>query len=153
MSADDAALETYLLAAMRLAAHADPPPARLSADAMAALSMRLPGSVMAAPADLTAASGARADGKPQMHRFAAGETTLDIETTITEGRLEIAGQIGPPPARDAYVEVRTPHVTKVRVPSPDGQFAVTGLPPGWVSVAYHRPTGPPVVTRWLRVRA
>ncbi|WP_197038763.1 hypothetical protein [Herbidospora cretacea] len=153
MSADEAALETYMLAAMRLAAQADPAPGRLAADAMAALAMRLPGCVVATPADLTAASGARAGGKPQMHRFAAGDTTLDVETTITEGRLEIAGQVSPPPVPSAYVEVRTPHLTKVRVPSADGQFAVAGLPPGWVSVAYHRPSDAPVVTRWLRVRA
>jgi hypothetical protein len=50
------------------------------------------------------------------------------------------------------VEIRTLRGSEVRVPSRSGHFAATGLPPGWLSVSWHRPGSPPVATRWLCVR-
>ncbi len=50
------------------------------------------------------------------------------------------------------VEIRTLRDSEVRIPSRTGHFAATGLPPGWLSVAWHRPGRPPVATRWLCVR-
>ncbi|WP_250214210.1 hypothetical protein [Acrocarpospora catenulata] len=144
---------TYLLAAMRLAAGSDPVPGRVDADARAVFDLRLPGSITATPVDVVAAAGVRSGAEPQLHRFTTDELTVDVEMSISDGRLEVAGQVSPAPEPDAWVEVRTPHISKVRVPSPDGHFAATGLPPGWVSVVYHRPEQAPVATRWLRVRA
>ncbi|WP_182887698.1 hypothetical protein [Microbispora sp. H10885] len=95
-----------------------------------------------------------ADGRDGTHvrRFSAAGLVIDLETTITGGRMEVAGQVSPAPGPDARIEVRTPQVGKVRVLSETGHFAVTGLPPGWVSVVCHRPGQAPVFTRWLRVR-
>ncbi|GIH28998.1 hypothetical protein Aph01nite_73080 [Acrocarpospora phusangensis] len=146
-------LSTYVLASMRLAAGADPVPGRVTADAVAAFALRLPGSVIAAPTDVAAASGARSGSEPQRHRFTTGTLTIDIELTLTGGRLEVAGHLTPAPSPDTWIEIRTPHISKIRVPSPDGQFAATGLPPGWLSLVYHHPENPPVATRWLRARA
>ena len=50
------------------------------------------------------------------------------------------------------IEVRTLRGSEVRIPSATGHFAATGLPPGWLSVACHRPGHAPVATRWLCVR-
>ncbi|WP_208868775.1 hypothetical protein, partial [Microbispora triticiradicis] len=95
-----------------------------------------------------------ADGRDGTHvrRFTAAGLVIDLETTIVGGRMEVAGQVSPAPGPDARIEVRTPQVGKVRVLSETGHFAVTGLPPGWVSVVCHRPGQAPVFTRWLRVR-
>ncbi|WP_327046946.1 hypothetical protein OG320_03335 [Microbispora sp. NBC_01189] len=92
------------------------------------------------------------DTPAHVRRFSAAGLVIDLETTIAGGRMEVAGQVSPAPGPDARIEVRTPHVGKVRVLSETGHFAVTGLPPGWVSVVCHRPGRPPVFTRWLRVR-
>ncbi|WP_182876509.1 hypothetical protein [Microbispora sp. H10670] len=95
-----------------------------------------------------------ADGRDGTHvrRFSAAGLVIDLETTISGGRMEVAGQVSPAPGPDARIEVRTPQVGKVRILSETGHFAVTGLPPGWVSVVCHRPGQAPVFTRWLRVR-
>jgi hypothetical protein len=89
---------------------------------------------------------------PRLRRFSAAGLTIDVETTVDGGRLEVAGQVSPSPGEGARVEVRTPHISMVRVPSATGHFAVAGLPPGWVSVVCHRPGEPPVFTRWVHVR-
>ncbi|ETK32234.1 hypothetical protein [Microbispora sp. ATCC PTA-5024] len=164
--------DEYLLAALRMGAGADPVPGRVSAAARAAFALRLPGGVAADEVAVAVPPGARsaelprqggsaaprlgaADGAPDapgFHRFTAAGLTIDVETSVVEGRLEVAGQISPWPGPDARVEVRTPHVGKVRSPSGSGHFAVSGLPPGWVSVVCHRPGLPPVFTRWVHVR-
>ncbi|MCT9931144.1 hypothetical protein N5079_13045 [Planotetraspora sp. A-T 1434] len=162
--------EEYLLAALRMAAGVDPVPGRVSADARAAFALRLPGGVIAAPVRVSAPPGARSatapgtspetgtygtapEGGPVMRRFTADGLTIDIEPAVVGGRLEVAGQVSPPPGPGWEVEVRTAHISKTRAPSESGHFAVSGLPPGWVSVVCHRPGLPPVSTRWLHVRA
>ncbi|GAA0965872.1 hypothetical protein GCM10009555_006340 [Acrocarpospora macrocephala] len=137
---------------MRLASGADPIPSRVTADALAAFTLRLPGSIIATPTDVAAASGARSGGEPQRHRFTTETLTIDVELTHTNGRLEVAGHLTPTPTPDSWIEIRTPHVSKIRVPSPDGHFAATGLPPGWLSLVYHHPENPAIATRWLRAR-
>ncbi|WP_169950689.1 hypothetical protein [Microbispora sp. H11081] len=155
--------EEYLLAALRMGAGTDPVPAGVSADARSAFGLLLPGGVPAGPVDVAVPPGARsadgtahgtADGTADagVRRFSAGGLVIDVETSVSGGRMEVAGQVSPAPGPDARVEVRTPHVGKVRVPSGDGHFAVAGLPPGWVSVVCHRPGHPPVFTRWFHVR-
>ncbi|OPG02316.1 hypothetical protein [Microbispora sp. GKU 823] len=159
--------EEYLLAALRMGAGADPVPEGVSAAARAVFGLRVPGGVPAGPVDLpvppgtrfsaeagtaqteTAQAGAAPTG---VRRFSADGLVIDIETAVTGGRMEVAGQVSPLPGPDATIEVRTPHIAKVRVPSGSGHFAVAGLPPGWVSVVCHRPGHPPVFTRWIHVR-
>ncbi|MEV4461888.1 hypothetical protein [Microbispora sp. NPDC049633] len=147
--------EEYLLAALRMGAGADPVPEGVSASARAIFALRVPGGVPAGPVDVAAPSGARsADGTAQagVRRFSADGLVIDVETAVSGGRMEVAGQVSPAPGPDARIEVRTPHIGKVRVPSGSGHFAVAGLPPGWVSVVCHRPGHAPVFTRWIHVR-
>ncbi|MEW9530012.1 hypothetical protein [Microbispora sp. NPDC049125] len=148
--------EEYLLAALRMGAGADPVPDAVSAASRAAFALRLPGGVAAAPVDVPVPPGARSDGLedggPRLRRFTASGLTIDVETSVSDGLLEVAGQIGPAPVAVASVEVRTPHMSNSRVPSRDGRFAVAGLPPGWFSVVCHRSGEPPVFTRWIHVR-
>ncbi len=148
--------EEYLLAALRMGAGADPVPEGVSAAARAVFGLRVPGGVPAGPVDLPVSPGARSSpeaGAAQagVRRFSANDLVIDVETDVTGGRMEVAGQVSPAPGPDARIEVRTPHIAKVRVPSGSGHFAVAGLPPGWVSVVCHRPGHPPVFTRWIHV--
>ncbi|MBP2706580.1 hypothetical protein JOL79_22490 [Microbispora sp. RL4-1S] len=168
--------DEYLLAALRLGAGSDPVPARVSAAARAAFALHLPGGIAAPPVEVPAPSGARSgapgtdtgpdEGRDEggdrdgggpdelrLRRFTAAGLTIDVEITVTGGRLEVAGQVSPPPGPDARVEVRTPHIAKVRALTGGGHFAVAGLPAGWVSVVCHRPGEPPVFTRWAHVGA
>ncbi|WP_182901573.1 hypothetical protein [Microbispora sp. H10830] len=148
--------EEYLLAALRMGAGADPVPEGVSAAARAVFGLRVPGGVPAGPVDLPVPPGARSSpeaGAAQagVRRFSANDLVIDVETAVTGGRMEVAGQVSPTPGPDTRIEVRTPHIAKVRVPSGSGHFAVAGLPPGWVSVVCHRPGHPPVFTRWIHV--
>ncbi|GAA4583393.1 hypothetical protein GCM10023194_20580 [Planotetraspora phitsanulokensis] len=156
--------DEYLLAALRLAAGADPVPGRVGADARAAFHLRLPGGVVAAPVEVRGPAGARSgdgtrgapeDDGPGMHRFSVAGLTIDVEAVIADGILEVAGQVSPAPGPGAawQAEIRTSHVSKTRDLSENGRFAVGGLPTGWVSVVCHRPGEPPVSTRWLHVRS
>ncbi|GAA4201367.1 hypothetical protein [Microbispora amethystogenes] len=111
-----------------------------------------PGAAGAGDESWRPGAGDGRDNPAHVRRFSAAGLVIDLETTITGGRMEVAGQVSPAPGPDARIEVRTPHVGKVRALSETGHFAVTGLPPGWVSVVCHRPGRPPVFTRWLRVR-
>ncbi|MEU8273038.1 hypothetical protein ACFYOK_15800 [Microbispora bryophytorum] len=148
--------EEYLLAALRMGAGADPVPEGVSASARAVFGLRVPGGVPAGPVDVPVPPGARSSSEAGtasagLRRFSADGLVIDVETTVTGGHLEVAGQVSPAPGQDARIEVRTPHIAKVRVPSGSGHFAVAGLPPGWVSVVCHRPGHPPVFTRWIHV--
>ncbi|MFI7627679.1 hypothetical protein [Microbispora rosea] len=100
-----------------------------------------------------AQTGAAQTGAAQagVRRFSADGLVIDVETAVIGGRMEVAGQVSPVPGPDARIEVRTPHIAKVRIPSGSGHFAVAGLPPGWLSVVCHRPGHPPVFTRWIHV--
>ncbi|GLX00813.1 hypothetical protein [Microtetraspora sp. NBRC 16547] len=154
---EDDHLPAYLLAALRMAAGVDPVPERVSEAARNAFGLRLPGGVVAAPSEVGPAvgarsEGARSEGQPAMHRFGADGITLDVEVTVTDGRLDVAGQVSPAPGPDDRIEVRTPGTGRSRTPSETGHFAVAGLPPGWISVVCHRPGRAPVATRWLHVR-
>jgi hypothetical protein len=159
--------EEYLLAALRIASGADPVPARVSVEARAVYGLRLPGAVTAGPVELPTDGGAwplsgvrsairsdgcSAEGEPRLLRFAADGLTIDVEITVCDSHLDLAGQMHPAPAKGARVEIRTPHVSKIRFPSETGEFATTGLPHGWLSVVCHRPGDPPVATRWHRIR-
>lgn len=168
--------EEYLLAALRMGAGTDPVPEGVSAAARAVFALRVPGGVPAGPVDLAAPAGARSasgpppggvqDGHPaetshadtshsdtsRVRRFSADGLTIDVETTVNGGRMEVAGQVSPVPGPQARIEVRTPHISKIRELSETGHFAVAGLPPGWVSVVCHRPGHASVFTRWVHVR-
>ncbi|GII27605.1 hypothetical protein [Planotetraspora mira] len=169
--------DEYLLAALRMAAGADPVPGRVSADARAAFHLRLPGGIVATPVEISGPRGARSGGGapdipedegPGVRRFAVTGLTIDVEAVVADGRLEVAGQVSPAsgaetdarpdsgpsaePGTGWQVEIRTSHLSKTRDLSENGRFAVGGLPTGWVSVVCHRPGEPPVSTRWMHVR-
>lgn len=141
--------EEYLLAAMRLAAGSDPAPRSVLADARAAGRLRLPGAIVADPVEVPPPGGMRHGEGPRLRRFTADGLVVEVELTACDGQIELAGRVAPGAER---VEVRTLYGAHVRVPSASGHFAVTGLPPGWLSVACHRAGAPPVTTRWLCVR-
>lgn len=144
--------DEYLLASLRMAAGVDPPPDRVAADARAVFALRLPGGIVATQSKVGATAGARSEGEPTMLRFTSDNLTIDLETIVTEGRMQVAGQVSPAPNPDTWVEVRTPHLSEVRLLTETGQFAAAGVPPGWISVVCHRPGQAPVATRWLQIR-
>ncbi|RCG25060.1 hypothetical protein DQ384_32475 [Sphaerisporangium album] len=157
--------DEYLLAALRIAAGVDPVPERVGADARAAYELRLPGAILAGPleplpglvADARPLAGVRSDGRPagdepRLLRFGADGLTIDVEVTVRDSHLDLAGQVHPLPVGGARVEIRTPHISKIRFPTESGLFATTGLPHGWLSVVCHRPGDRPVATRWQCIR-
>ncbi|WP_326824397.1 hypothetical protein OHA77_32390 [Streptosporangium sp. NBC_01639] len=141
-----------LIAALRLSGGRDPVPAHVAAAAQAVFGLRLPEAVTARSTVTTAPAGIRSSDETRLLRFAAAELTVDLEVTSMDGLVDLAGQVSPPPEAGARVEVRTLHLTEARELSPTGQFAVTGLPPGWFSVVCHRPEHSSVATSWTRIR-
>ncbi|MEV4378202.1 hypothetical protein [Streptosporangium sp. NPDC049644] len=141
-----------LIAALRLASGNDPVPAQVMAAARAVFGLRLPGADTARPVVTSAPQGVRSTEEPRLLRFVAAGLTVELEVTSLDGLVDLAGQISPCPGAGTLVEIRTPHLTESRPLSPTGQFAVTGLPPGWFSVVCHRPESLPVVTSWTRIR-
>jgi hypothetical protein len=104
------------------------------------------------PAEGATARGVRGTDGPRMVRFVAAGLTFDLEVTVGDGLIDVVGQVFPTPREGSHVDVRTPHLTLTRSLADSGQFAATGLPPGWLSVVCHRPGQEPVQTRWVRVR-
>ncbi|GAA3127758.1 hypothetical protein [Streptosporangium carneum] len=141
-----------LVAALRLAAGRDPVPAHVSAAARAVFGLRVPGASAALPVATAAPLGVRSADEARLLRFTAAELTVELEITSVDGLVDLAGQVSPLPETGTTVEVRTPHLTQSREVSATGQFAVTGLPPGWFSVVCRRPEHCPVVTSWTRIR-
>ncbi|WP_049565650.1 hypothetical protein [Nonomuraea sp. SBT364] len=144
--------DEYFLAALRLAAGSDPIPGHVSAAARDLFRLRVPSAVTAVPAECAATRGVRGAEGPQMVRFVAAGLTFDLEVTVGDGLIDVAGQVCPAPVDGTLVEVRTPHLTLSRRLAHGGHFAVTGLPPGWLSVVCHRPGHAPIQTRWVRIR-
>ncbi|GAA2305373.1 hypothetical protein GCM10010149_63970 [Nonomuraea roseoviolacea subsp. roseoviolacea] len=144
--------EEYFLAALRLAAGHDPLPEHVSAAARDAYGLRVPQAVTAVPAECPASREVRSSDGCKMVRFVAAGLTFDLEVTVGDGLIDVAGQIVPHPGEGSHVDVRTPHLTLTRRLARTGHFAATGLPPGWLSVVCHRPGQPPVQTRWVRIR-
>lgn len=142
----------YLLAAIKLASGNDPVPSHVSAAARDAYGLRIPNVVTAASVECVAARGVRGVEGPHTIRFATDDLTFDLELTVSDGLIDVAGQVLPCPGEGSYVDVRTPHMTMSRRLAGTGQFAVTGMPPGWFNVVCYRPDHPPVATRWLRIR-
>ncbi|MGW4422638.1 hypothetical protein [Streptosporangium sp. NPDC004631] len=141
-----------LIAALRLAAGRDPVPVHVQGAARAAFGLRLPDAATALPVATPAPLGVRSAEEARLLRFSAAEVTVELEVASVDGLVDLAGQVSPPPEGGTTVEVRTPHLTQSREVSATGQFAVTGLPPGWFSVVCRRPEHPPVVTSWTRIR-
>ncbi|MFI6504369.1 hypothetical protein [Nonomuraea typhae] len=144
--------EDYLLAAIRLAAGNDAVPAHVSEAAREAYSLRVPHVVTAATVECVTMRNVRGVPGPHTIRFATDDFAFDLEFTVNDGLIDVAGQILPYPGEGSHVDVRTPHMTMNRRLAGTGQFAVTGMPPGWFNVVCHRPGKPPVATRWLRIR-
>jgi hypothetical protein len=147
--------DEYFLAALRLTAGSDPIPRHVSAAARDVYGLRVPRARTADAvecAEIRTSSGSRGADGSHLVRFVAAGLTFDLEVTVGDGLIDIAGQVSPYPGEDAYVDVKTPHLTLTRGIAHDGQFAATGLPPGWLSVVCHRPGHAPVQTRWVRIR-
>ncbi|MBB4916321.1 hypothetical protein [Streptosporangium saharense] len=141
-----------LVAALRLAAGRDPVPAHVLAEARAAFALRVPGASTAAPVATAVPAGVRSSEEARLLRFTVGALVVELEIVPVDGLVDLAGQVSPLPEAGTTVEVRTPHLTESREVSATGQFAVTGLPPGWFSVVCRRPGHGPVVTSWTRIR-
>jgi hypothetical protein len=144
--------DEYFLAALRLAAGNDPMPGHVTVAARDAFGLRVPQVVTALPAECAATRGVRGPDDPRLVRFVAAGLTFDLEVTVGDGLIDVAGQVVPHPGEGCHVDVRTPHLTLTRRLALTGQFAATGLPPGWLSVVCHRPGHAPVQTRWVRFR-
>ncbi|TDC01841.1 hypothetical protein E1267_30785 [Nonomuraea longispora] len=145
--------DEYFLAALRLAAGNDPIPSHVSAAARDVYGLRVPRAVTAAPAARTSAgSDVRDPDGCHLMRFVTDGLTFDLEVTVGDGLIDVAGQVWPHPGDDAVIDVKTPHLTLTRHIAHNGDFAATGLPPGWLSVVCHRPGRAPVQTRWVRIR-
>ncbi|SDK71347.1 hypothetical protein [Nonomuraea jiangxiensis] len=144
--------DEYFLAALRLAAGNDPIPSRVSAAARDLFRFRVPRAVTAAFSECAAIRGTRDDDGSHLVRFVAAGLTFDLEVTVGDGLIDVAGQVSPYPGEGALVDVRTPHLTLTARIAHTGHFIATGLPPGWLSVVCHRPGHAPVQTRWVRIR-
>ncbi|TDC88162.1 hypothetical protein E1292_45995 [Nonomuraea deserti] len=145
--------DEYFLAALRLAAGNDPIPSHVSAAARDVYGLRVPRAVTATPAARAAAGpDVRDPDGCHLVRFVADGLTFDLEVTVGDGLIDVAGQVCPHPGEDAVIDVKTPHLTLTRHIARNGDFAATGLPPGWLSVVCHRPGRAPVQTRWVRIR-
>ncbi|MEU4327571.1 hypothetical protein [Nonomuraea dietziae] len=144
--------DEYLLAALRIAAGHDPVPAHVSAAARDTFALRLAQADTAAPAESVATRDTRDADGPRLVRFATQDFSFDLEVTIGDGLIDLAGRVTPHPGDGATIDIRTPHLTVSRELPSTGQFAATGLPPGWFSVVCHRPGFTPVATRWVRIR-
>ncbi|AQZ69929.1 unnamed protein product [[Actinomadura] parvosata subsp. kistnae] len=143
--------DEYFLAALRLEAGTDPIPLRVSSSSRDVWRLRLPHAVTATQ-EATTIRSVRADDSSHLVRFVATGLTFDLEVTEGDGLIDVAGHISPYPGEGALVDVRSPHLTLTRRITPNGHFAVTGLPPGWLSVVCHRPGHLPVQTTWVRIR-
>ncbi|MEO3794249.1 hypothetical protein ABGB14_28890 [Nonomuraea sp. B10E15] len=144
--------DEYFLAALRLAAGSDPIPSQVSAAARDIYGLRIPRAVTATPAARAAGPDVRDPDGCHLVRFVADGLTFDLEVTVGDGLIDVAGQVCPHPGEDAVIDVKTPHLTLTRHLAHNGNFAATGLPPGWLSVVCHRPGRAPVQTRWVRIR-
>ncbi|MGP3912142.1 hypothetical protein [Nonomuraea sp. 10N515B] len=147
--------DEYFLAALRLAAGNDPIPSHVSAAARDVYGLRVPQARTAGPvecAGVRRSSGTRDDDGSHVMRFVTGGLTFDLEMTVGDGLIDVAGQVLPHPGEGTLVDVKTPHLTLTTRITHNGQFAATGLPPGWVSVVCHRPGHVPVQTMWVRIR-
>ncbi|TMR11924.1 hypothetical protein ETD86_34160 [Nonomuraea turkmeniaca] len=147
--------DEYFLAALRLAAGNDPMPSHVSAAARDVYGLRVPQARTADPVECAAirtSSGTRDDDGSHLMRFVTTGLTFDVEMTVGDGLIDVAGQVLPYPGEGTLVDVKTPHLTLTTRIAHNGQFAATGLPPGWVSVVCHRPGHAPVQTGWVRIR-
>ncbi|MGI5288304.1 hypothetical protein ACQEVF_33885 [Nonomuraea polychroma] len=150
--------DEYFLAALRLAAGNDPIPSHVSAAARDVYGLRVPHArtadhvECAAMGMSSAGSGTRDDDGSHVMRFVTTGLTFDVEVSVDDGLIDVAGQVAPYPGEGTLVDVKTPHLTLTTRITHNGQFAATGLPPGWVSVVCHRPGHKPVQTGWVRVR-
>ena len=131
--------DEYFLAALRLAAGNDPIPGHVSAAARDAFRLRAPQAVTATARRVRHAAPWRAGaGRPRLVRFVAGGLTFDLEVTVGDGLIDVAGQVFPHPGEGSHVDVRTPHLTltrrsrprrPVRGHRPASRLAQRGLPP------------------------
>ncbi|MEV0619233.1 hypothetical protein AB0I81_38360 [Nonomuraea sp. NPDC050404] len=144
--------DEYFLAALRLATGNDPIPRHVSTAARDAYRLRIPQAMTAAHAESAAIRSVRDDDNSHLVRFVAAGLTFDLEVTEGDGLIDVAGHISPYPGEGALVDVRSPHLTLTRRIAHNGQFAATGLPPGWLSVVCHRPGHAPIQTTWVRIR-
>ncbi|MFD0665296.1 hypothetical protein [Thermocatellispora tengchongensis] len=151
--------EEALLAALRMAAGHDPVPRQVTASARHAYTLRTPGAVTAprVPIPRTHKHPPHRNSpprpgperepdpasRPRLLRFAAAGLAVDVEITVSDGLLDLAGRLLPNPGPGSRIDIRTPHLTQSRDISPTGHFAATGLPPGWFTVVCHRTGQPP----------
>ncbi|RJL34388.1 hypothetical protein [Bailinhaonella thermotolerans] len=143
--------EEGLLAALRIAVGTDPVPEHVRESAEAAFAFHIPGAVLAEPLPRCRTAGAsRGDPGSQLMRFEAAGSVIEVELTPHGDRVDLAGRLTP--AGPAEAEIRTTETTLRRTLTPTGQFAATGLSPGWLSVVCHPPTGTPITTPWIRTR-
>ncbi|WP_327090733.1 hypothetical protein OIE66_08945 [Nonomuraea sp. NBC_01738] len=144
--------DEYLLAALRLATGNDPIPGHVSRAAREAFGLRIPRVVTASPVESGQGCEVRESEGESVLRFKSDDVTLDLELSVSDGLIDVAGEIAPHPGDDSHVDIRTPNMTLTRRLIGSGQFAVTGMPPGWFDVVCHRPGHPPIATPWIRVR-
>jgi hypothetical protein len=130
----------------------DPPPPEIAAAGQAAYRWRTPPA--AALAGLTRdrstpMAGLRHGGAPRQLTFAGTGVLVEIEVTAHDRTREVTGLLRPAVA--AGVRVRHAAGELAAETDPAGQFAVTGVPQGLVSLLFQLPGGQSVVTSWIRL--
>ncbi|MFI0350581.1 hypothetical protein [Actinomadura sp. 9N407] len=131
----------------------DPVPAEVLASARSALAWRRPGAELAELSDDRTGRAAGARGAPaRALTFTARDTVIEMEIATAGREHEIAGRLAPP--APAQVHVRhlglAPDRPATRADRA-GQFALTGLPEGLVSLLFRLPDGTSIVTSWIRL--
>ncbi|WP_146779083.1 hypothetical protein [Actinomadura craniellae] len=128
----------------------EPVPGGVRAAGLAAFGFRDPdAALLELTTELTAAGPATGvrGGRPRAFTFTGTGLAVEVEVTGEGRSLEIVGQLVPPGPAQVRVRCSTGELT-CRVDAA-GQFAVTGVPAGPVSLLFRLPDAASIVTSWV----
>jgi hypothetical protein len=149
----DAALDALLERLRVVAATVDPPPALVVESGRAAFAMR---AIDAELAELVRDSAvdrspvlvrdADSDSAVRLLSFEAGEVSIEVQVTDTEGTRTLLGVVD---GATGSVEVETMNGRSTASIDAHGRFTVHEVPPGTVRLHVQAPDGTTVTTSWV----
>lgn len=140
--------DDQLLAQVRTAfTELDPVPGGVLAAGTAAIRWRVPGAVLAELAADQDAACAGIRGDSRLLTFTGPDVAVEIEVIGSGGDRELIGRLAPP--APAEVAVRHPGGELTVWADRSGNFTVTRVPAGPVSLVFWLPDASSVVTSWI----